>query len=128
MTKAEMLSAYVLPVLAAALTALAGFLGAQLKQLYQRWVNDRTKEAVVRTCVKAVEQLYHDVGGPEKLEKAQEGIRQMLEEKGIAISQLEMNLMIESAIAEFNYSFAKAEVSLPAAHESLPYSEEGSTV
>ena len=29
MTKAEMLSAYVLPVLAAALTALAGFLGAQ---------------------------------------------------------------------------------------------------
>ena len=128
MTKAEMLSAYVLPVLAAALTALAGFLGAQLKQLYQRWVNDRTKEAVVRTCVKAVEQLYHDVGGPEKLEKAQEGIRQMLEEKGIAISQLEMNLLIESVVAEFNYSFAKAEVSLPAAHESLPYSEEGSTV
>ena len=82
----------------------------------------------MRTCVKAVEQLYHDVGGPEKLEKAQEGIRQMLEEKGIAISQLEMNLMIESVVAEFNYSFAKAEVPLPAAHESLPYSEEGSQV
>lgn len=103
MTKAEMFSTYVLPVLAAALTALAGFLGTQLKALYRRWVDDKTKEAVVRTCVKAVEQLYHDLGGPKKLEKAREGVRQMLEEKGISISQLEMDLLIESVVAEFNY-------------------------
>ena len=103
MTKAEMFSTYVLPVLAAALTALAGFLGTQLKALYRRWVDDKTKEAVVRTCVKAVEQLYHDLGGPEKLEKAREGICQMLEEKGVSISQLEMDLLIESVVAEFNY-------------------------
>ena len=103
MTKAEMFSTYVLPVLAAMLTALAGFLGTQIKALYQRWVDDKTKEAVVRTCVKAVEQLYHDLGGPEKLEKAREGIRQMLEEKGVFISQLEMDLLIESVVAEFNY-------------------------
>ena len=128
MTKAEMLSTYVLPVFAAALTALAGFLGTQLKQLYRRWVDDRTKEAVVRTCVKAVEQLYHDVGGPEKLAKAQEGIRQMLEEKGIAISQLEMNLLIESVVSEFHYSFAQPGAQGPAAPEPLPYSEEGSGV
>ena len=103
MTKAEMFSTYVLPVLAAALTALAGFLGTQLKALYRRWVDDKTKEAVVRTCVKAVEQLYHDLGGPETLEKAREGVRQILEEKGISISQLEMDLLIESVVAEFNY-------------------------
>ena len=103
MTKAEMFSTYVLPVLAAALTALAGFLGTQLKALYRRWVDDKTKEAVVRTCVKAVEQLYHDLGGPKKLEKAREGVRQMLKEKGISISQLEMDLLIESIVAEFNY-------------------------
>ena len=103
MTKAELFSPYVLPVLAAAVTALAGFLGTQIKALYQRWVDDKTKEAVVRTCVKAVEQLYHNLGGPEKLEKAREGIRQMLEEKGIFISQLEMDLLIESVVAEFNH-------------------------
>ena len=103
MTKAEMFSTYVLPVLAAALTALAGFLGTQLKALYRRWVDDKTKEAVVRTCVRAVEQLYHDLGGPGKLEKAREGVRQMLKEKGISISQLEMDLLIESMVAEFNY-------------------------
>lgn len=132
MTKAELFGAYVLPVLAAAFTALAGFVGAQLKLLCQRWLDDKTKEAVARTCVKAVEQLYHDLGGPEKLEKAREGIRQMLEEKGIAISQLEMNLLIESVVAEFNYSFARAgEGALPSGEckpadgENASYSEEG---
>jgi len=38
-----------------AFTALAGFVGAQLKLLCQRWLDDKTKEAVARTCVKAVE-------------------------------------------------------------------------
>ena len=109
MTHAELLGSYVLPVLAAALTALAGFVGAQLKNLYRRWVDDKTKEAVVRTCVKAVEQLYRDVGGPEKLERAREGIRQMLEEKGIPITQLEMDMLIESVVSEFNQGLGSGE-------------------
>lgn len=108
MSKGEIFMTYGLPVIMAALTALAGFLGTQLKGLYQKYINDKTKEAVVRTCVKAAEQLYHDLSGPEKLEKAQEGVVQMLNEKGIPISELEMNLLIESVVSEFNYGFAKA--------------------
>ena len=103
MSKAEIFSAYVLPVIVAIATALAGFIGTQLKGIYNKYVNDKTKEAVVRTCVKAAEQLYHDLSGPEKLKKAQEGAVEMLNEKGIPISELEMNLLIESAVAEFNY-------------------------
>ena len=102
MTKGEIFATYALPVLAAAVTALAGFLGAQLKGLYQKYINDKTKESVVRTCVKAVEQLYHDLKGAEKLERAKAGVRQMLEEKGIPISELEMEMLIESVVAEFN--------------------------
>ena len=109
MTKAELLSTYVLPLLAAALTALAGFVGTQIKNLYRRWVDDKTKEAVVRTCVKAAEQLYRDLGGPEKLERAKAGIRQMLEEKGIFISELEMEMLIESVVAEFNQGLGGGE-------------------
>ena len=103
MSKEEIFSVYVLPAVVAVITALAGFVGAQIKTLYQRYVNDRIKRDVAQTCVKAAEQLYHDLGGPEKLKRAQEGVRQMLEEKGIPISELEMNLLIESAVAEFNY-------------------------
>ena len=108
MTNAELFG-YLLPVVTAVLSAAAAFLGAQIKKLYQRWVDDRTKEAVVRTCVKAVEQLYRDVGGPEKLERAREGIRQMLEEKGIPITQLEMDMLIESVVSEFNQGLGGGE-------------------
>ena len=108
MTHEEIFSTYALPVIVAALTAIAGFIGTQIKKLYEKYVNNKVKQDVVRTCVKAAEQLYHDLGGPEKLKKAQEGVRQMLEEKGIPISELELNLLIESVVSEFNYGFAKA--------------------
>ena len=108
MTHQEIFVTYALPVIVAALTAFAGFIGTQVKKLYEKYINDKTKEAVVRTCVKAAEQLYHDLGGPEKLKKAQEGAVEMLNEKGIPISELELNLLIESVVSEFNYGFAKA--------------------
>lgn len=104
----EIFVTYALPVIVAALTAVAGYVGTQIKKLYEKYVNNKVKQDVARTCVKAAEQLYHDLGGPEKLKKAQEGVRQMLEEKGIPISELELNLLIESVVSEFNYGFAKA--------------------
>ena len=127
MTKGELFATYALPIIAAAVTALAGFLGAQRKSLYQKYINDKTKESVVRTCVKAVEQLYHDLGGPEKLEKAKEGIEDMLNEKGIPITELEMNLLIEAVVSEFNYGFAKAgevpKSDTPAVEEQTPQND-----
>jgi hypothetical protein len=104
----EMFINYALPVIAAALAGMAGYIGTQIKKLYEKYVNNKVKQDVVRTCVKAVEQLYHDLGGPEKLKKAQEGVRQMLDEKGIPITELELNLLIESIVSEFNYGFARA--------------------
>lgn len=131
----ELFAAYVLPVIMAALAAFAGWLGTQLKKLAQKYIDNKTKESVVRTCVKAAEQLYHDLSGPEKLLKAQEGVVQMLNEKGIPISELEMNLLIEAVVSEFNYGFAKAAdvpksdtpaPTLPEESETEPvYSEEG---
>lgn len=102
MSKAEVFSAYILPALIAVLTALAGYIGTQIKRLYEKYVNDKVKQDVVRTCVKAAEQLYRDLSGPEKLEKAKEGIVEMLNEKGIPISKMEMDLLIESVVQEFN--------------------------
>ena len=104
---ANFISVYGDTLLYAILTAIAGFLGAQLKRIYEKFINDKTKKAVVETCVKAVEQLYIDLKGEEKLEKAKENILAMLEEKGLTISELEMDLLIESCVAEFNINFYK---------------------
>lgn len=105
----EFFSAVLLPVLAAALTALFGYLGAQLKRLYEQKCNDRTKRDVVRTAVKAAEQLYHDLDGRTKLQKAIRGATDMLNEKGVPISALELRQLIESCVCEFNYRFGTLE-------------------
>ena len=107
MSKEEIFGAYVLPAIVSLLAAAAAFLGNQLKRLYEKYINDKTKQSVVRTCVKAVEQLYHDLGGPEKLEKAKASAVEMLNEKGIPITDLELSMLIESAVSEFNYGFSQ---------------------
>ena len=98
-------SEYGLMILYALLTAFAGFIGAQIKKIYENHVNDETKEKVVATCVKAVEQLYLDLNGEEKLNKAKENIVAMLSTKGIEISDIEIDMLIESCVAEMNLSF-----------------------
>ena len=107
MSKEEIFGAYVLPAIVSLVAAAAAFLGNQLKRLYEKYINDKTKQSVVRTCVKAVEQLYHDLGGPEKLEKAKTSAVEMLNEKGIPITDLELSMLIESAVSEFNYGFSQ---------------------
>lgn len=82
-----------------------GFIGTQIKRLYEKRINTERKRKVVKTCVKAVEQLYRDLDGAEKLQKAKENILKMLTQEGIEITDIEMNMLIESVVAEFNLPF-----------------------
>lgn len=89
-------------ILYSILTAIAGFLGAWIKRVYDRIAADQTKKAVAETVVRAVEQMYKDLHGDEKKARAVDGIRQMLDAKGIAIADIEIDMLIEAAVAEFN--------------------------
>ncbi len=103
----EFISQYGTVILYTVLTAIAGFIGTQLKKLYEKYITDKTKKDVVKTCVRAVEQLYKDLHGEEKKQKAVESITAMLSEKGITITELEINLLIEATVSEFNISLSK---------------------
>ena len=72
-----------------------------------KYINDKTKQSVVKTCVQAIEQLYKDLHGEEKLNKVIESATDMLAEKGISITDLELRMLIESAVGEFNDNFNK---------------------
>ena len=98
----DFVSEYGLLIIYTLLTAIAGFIGTQIKKLYKTHINTDRKRKVVETCVKAVEQLYRDLDGAEKLEKAKENIFAMLTQDGIEITELEMDMLIESVVAEFN--------------------------
>lgn len=101
----EFVSVYGTTILYSVLIAIAGYLGTVVKNLYQKYVNDKTKKDVVKTCVSAVEQLYKDLHGEEKYGKAVEAAADMLAEKGITITELEIRMLIEAAVSEFNNAF-----------------------
>lgn len=104
---AEFINTYGLQILYTALTAIAGYIGLAIKSLYKKHVNNKTKKDVVKTAVQAVEQIYKDLHGEEKLNKAIEAASEMLAEKDITITELEIRMLIEAAVAEFNDAFNK---------------------
>lgn len=91
-----------LTVLSVILTTIAGYIGLTLKKEYTKYINNKTKKDVVKTCVKAVEQIYTDIHGEEKLNKCVAYVKGMLETKGITITHFEARMLIESAVNTFN--------------------------
>ena len=106
----QFIAEYGVTILYTVITAVAGYIGIAIKNIYQNYVNDKTKEKVVKTVVKAVKQLYSDLNGEEKLSKAIENIMQMLNEKGILITELEIRMLIEAAVEELKETASIAEV------------------
>ncbi len=102
----QFINEYGTTILYTILTALAGYLGIWVKSLYTKYINDKTKQDVVKTCVSAVEQLYKDLHGEEKYNMVVESVSDMLEEKGITITELELKMLIEAAVGEFNKVFS----------------------
>ena len=93
---------YLLEIIAGILTAVATYIGSKIKKLYEEKVNTETKEKIVKTVVNAVEQLYKDLHGEEKLDKCLENIVEMFNEKGLTASELEIRMLIESVVNGFN--------------------------
>lgn len=105
------------------LTALAGYLGIWLKSLYTKYINDKTKQDVVKTCVKAVEQLYKDLHGEQKYQEVVEAAVAMLNDKGITVTELELKMLIEAAVCEFNKAFEEEGFTEP-----ISYSKEDTQI
>ena len=94
----EILQNYLFEILATIITALASFIGISIKNAYTKYVNTKTKKEIVKDTVNYVEQIYKDIHGAEKLEKAKEKALEWLNEKGIKISDIELEILIESAV------------------------------
>lgn len=104
-------------ILSMIITAVVGAVGTAIglgvKLAYNKFIGDKlkeeTKEKVAELVVKYTEQVWKDLHGEEKLDKALEAFSEMLGEKGITISDLEMRVYLESALAGFNNAFKKSE-------------------
>ena len=104
---AEFVNEYGLQILYLIVTGIAGYIGIVVKNVWTKYINDKTKEAVAKTSVQFVEQVYKDLHGEEKLNAALSAASEMLAEKGIHVTDLELRVLIEAAVAEFNKAFEK---------------------
>jgi hypothetical protein len=103
----EFINQYGMEILAAIVTGIAGYIGIVVKNLCTKYINDKTKAAVAKTDVQFVEQVFKDMHGEEKLNEALDAAEEMLLEKGITVSDLELRVLIEATVGEFNNAFNK---------------------
>jgi len=117
-------NSYLNQILLALLLAMACWLGVQIKNLYRKYVNTEIKQAVCKTAVRFVEQVYKDIHGPEKLAQAMKRASEMLAEYGITITEYELVSLLEAAVNEFNNAFNRNDKpELPPASEPIPAPE-----
>ena len=107
---AEFVNQYGMEILYTVVMAIAGYLGIVVKNLVTKYINDKTKRAVAESAVQFAEQVYKDLHGEDKLNAALAAASEMLAEKGISVSDLEMRVLLEAAVAKFNDAFNKTEV------------------
>ena len=104
----EIVNTYGLEIIGTILLALAGALGLAAKALATKYINTKIKRDVARTVVQGVEQLHKDLHGPAKLAKALEAAASMLTAQGITVTDLELRMLLEAAVGEFNDVFNTA--------------------
>ena len=101
----EIFNDAVLPALGVVLAYSASRLGAFLGRFFREKWKDDSARAVAMTCVRAVEQMYRDLHGEEKLNKALSMGEEMLSQKGIRISSEEMRALLEEALSRAKGTF-----------------------
>ena len=102
----EFLAQYGMEMISTIVVAIMGFIGICIKNVIKKISDDKTKQHVCKTVVQAVEQMYSDLTGDERYEKAVESVSEMLEEKGIGATELEVKMLIEKVdkLEEYLYN------------------------
>lgn len=104
---AEIVNMYGAEIIGTMLIALAGVFGMIVKNLAAKYLDTDTKRTLAKVVVQFVEQAYKDLHGEAKLNAALAVLADMLRDKKINATELEMQVLIEAAVAEFNEAFKK---------------------
>lgn len=105
----EFIATYGMEIISVIISTIIGYLAIGVKKLADKYINDNTKKSVAKTVVQAVEQIYKNLNGEEKLNQGIAYMSELLTEKGIKATETEIRLLIEDAVGEFNEVFKKGE-------------------
>ena len=103
----EIINMYGTEIIGTLLVAIAGVFAMIIKNMTAKYLDNDTKRTMARVVVQFIEQTYKELHGADKLNAALIVLADMLQEKGISATELEMRVLIEAAVAEFNKVFEK---------------------
>lgn len=98
-----------IPALATLLAGWFAILGQRIKAKYDEKVNTEVKKSVVNDTVQYIQQVYKSLDGASKLQHAIEQASLVLNQKGISVSEVELKMLIESAVYGMNKGFYETE-------------------
>lgn len=101
----EIINNYGAEIIGTLLVTLFGIFGMIAKRMAAKYLDNDTKRAMAKVVVQFVEQVYKDLHGDAKLDAALAVFEEMLNEKNINATVLEMKVLLEAAVAEFNEVF-----------------------
>ena len=84
------------------IAAVGTFIIGIIKAKYTEYVNTDTKKELAMLTVRYVEQVFKALHGDEKLNKAKSAFIKVLNERGIEISEDEVNILLEAAVHKMN--------------------------
>lgn len=96
----EIIQNYLIEILGTIITAVASYVGIQIKKAYTKYVDTKTKKEIVDATVKYIEQIYKStmITNEKKFEEAKTKALEWLNAKNIKISDTELEVLIESAV------------------------------
>ncbi len=97
----EFMSQYGLTIIHAIIGLVISGISFEIKKIYQKHVFDKTKKEVIKMVCGAINQLYPNESGTNKLNLAITNAKEILAEKGITISDLELRMYIEYTLHYF---------------------------
>ena len=97
----EFMNQYGLSMIHSVALAIFSYVSLEIKKVHKNYINDKTKKEVVSTVCRAVNHLYPDLSGEEKLNKVLINVEQILKDKGIVVNDLELRMYIESSVSSF---------------------------
>ena len=88
----------IIDIISTVITAVIGYLGLRIKNIYQEYIKEKMKKDIIEKTVNYVEQIGKNLSCKEKKSMVQEKATKWLNEKKINISDTELEILIESAV------------------------------
>lgn len=90
----EFISQYGFAIIHSVFLSIVSYVSFSIKKILKKHVDDKTKKEIIVTVCVAINKLYPNLNNDEKFNKIIFNCEQILKEKGIIISDLELRMYI----------------------------------